>query len=86
MAAKRKAAVAEGEAPEKEKEKPVGYVVQTENAIMPVDATRTVGKDDVTIEAGQKCLVGDYVELPPSVAKAHQEAGVGLSLADGEAA
>lgn len=82
-------AAAEGREPTKaelkeaEKEKPEGYIVQTHGAILPVSAVRNQGeKNEEKVDDHTPLQVGDYVELPPSVAAQHQEAGVGLSLAD----
>lgn len=66
---------------ELDKEKPVECIVQTPNAILPVDAKRNKEK----VEAGSRLQIGDTVMLKPHVIKRHQNAGVGLSLVKSEA-
>lgn len=73
----------ESEDKKQRKERPVGYIVQTHGAILPVEAVRAQGdKKEEKIGDHTPLQVGDYVELPPSVAAQHQAAGVGLSLAE----
>lgn len=67
---------------EAKKEKPVAYTVLSDDAILPVEAKR--GKE--TIDAGSLCKSGDVVMLTPSVARAHQDADVRLSLVEPDAA